>query len=238
LELFSYFELSGAGISTESGIPDYRSEGVGLYARTNHRPVKIQEFLSSPHARKRYWARNFIGWPTFSQRNPNAAHFSIEEWRKNGKVRALVTQNVDGLHQKAGTGDTIELHGTAHKVLCLQCQHEMEREEFQGILAMANPYFTPQNRLSQLRPDGDIHLEEVIGHPIILDYSIPQVTSIVNLLFKFFVSYHLQRELENFVLPSCGYCSDDGILQPDIVFFGANVKKKKVDRIYGNDSIS
>ena len=101
----------GAGISTESGIPDYRSEGVGLYNRTNHRPMYIQEFMKSSSARKRYWARNFIGWPSFSSVQPNKAHEIVRKWELNGKVNGLVTQNVDRLHNKAGS-QPIELHGT------------------------------------------------------------------------------------------------------------------------------
>jgi NAD-dependent deacetylase sirtuin 4 len=160
--------ILGAGISTESGIPDYRSEGVGLYSRTNHRPMKIQEFLKSADARKRYWARNFIGWTNFSSCRPNEAHRILREWEEKGKVSQIVTQNVDGLHKKAGSSGSIELHGTGWSVVCLQCQHQLDRQDFQRRLEEANPHFTPSNRLSAVRPDGDIHLEEVKDHPCML----------------------------------------------------------------------
>lgn len=90
----SILVLSGAGVSTESGIPDYRSEGVGLYARTNHRPIQHQDFMKSPSMRQRYWARNFVGWPNFSSVQPNASHMALVAWERLGKITGIVTQNV------------------------------------------------------------------------------------------------------------------------------------------------
>lgn len=153
--------MLGAGISTESGIPDYRSEGVGLYARTNHQPMKIQDFMASNESRKRYWARNFVGWPTFSARTPNLSHTTLEEWRRKRKVSTIVTQNVDRLHHKAGSIDTIELHGSAYVVTCLSCHHQMDRQHFQEILEDANPDFVVGRRRSEVRPDGDVFLADV-----------------------------------------------------------------------------
>lgn len=109
------FVITGAGISTESGIPDYRSEGVGLYARTDRRPIQHAEFLRSARARQRYWARNFVGWPQFSSYQPNAAHLALREWEILGKLHWLVTQNVDALHVKAGSQRLTELHGSTHR---------------------------------------------------------------------------------------------------------------------------
>ena len=109
--------LTGAGLSTESGIPDYRSEGVGLYARTSRRPMQYQEFVRNHSGRQRYWARNFVGWPKFSSFQPNIAHQTLQDWQQKGKVRHIVTQNVDSLHTKAGCADVIELHGCSHRVV-------------------------------------------------------------------------------------------------------------------------
>lgn len=109
------FVVGGAGVSTESGIPDYRSEGVGLYARTDRRPMQHAEFVRSARARQRYWARNFVGWPQFSSFEPNAAHRALQRWEDTGKLHWLVTQNVDALHSKAGHKGVTELHGCAHR---------------------------------------------------------------------------------------------------------------------------
>lgn len=109
------FVITGAGLSTESGIPDYRSEGVGLYARTDRRPMQHAEFVRSAKSRQRYWARNFAGWPQFSSHEPNSAHRCLRRWEESGKVHWLVTQNVDALHSKAGQEGLTELHGCAHR---------------------------------------------------------------------------------------------------------------------------
>lgn len=107
--------MTGAGISTESGIPDYRSEKVGLYARTDRRPIQHIDFISSAPVRQRYWARNFVGWPQFSSHQPNPAHWALSNWEKLGKLHWLVTQNVDALHSKAGNQRLTELHGCMHR---------------------------------------------------------------------------------------------------------------------------
>lgn len=113
------FVMTGAGISTESGIPDYRSEGVGLYARTDRRPIKHVEFIRSASVRQRYWARNFMGWPQFSSHQPNTAHMVLRDWENLGKLHWLVTQNVDALHSKAGSQRLTELHGCMHRYALL-----------------------------------------------------------------------------------------------------------------------
>lgn len=109
------FVITGAGVSTESGIRDYRSEGVGLYHISPHRPMDYREFLRSERGRQRYWARNFAGWKEFSSRQPNLNHFALEKLEKLGFVHWLVTQNVDALHSKAGTERLTELHGCSHR---------------------------------------------------------------------------------------------------------------------------
>ena len=109
------FVLTGAGVSTESGIRDYRSEGVGQYAITTDRPTQHMDFVKNPVKRKRYWARNFAGWPVFRNFQPNVSHFVLAEMEKYGNVHWLVTQNVDRLHHKAGSRKITELHGTTSR---------------------------------------------------------------------------------------------------------------------------
>ena len=109
------FVLTGAGTSTESGIRDYRSEGVGLYAVSNNRPIQFKDFLKDADKRRSYWARNYVGWPEFSSREPNAGHLALARLEKLGVVHWLVTQNVDALHSKAGSRRVTELHGCSHR---------------------------------------------------------------------------------------------------------------------------
>nr|XP_057944111.1 NAD-dependent protein lipoamidase sirtuin-4, mitochondrial [Doryrhamphus excisus] len=152
------FAISGAGLSTESGIPDYRSEGVGLYARTDRRPMQHAEFVRSAKSRQRYWARNFLGWPQFSSHQPNVAHKALRNWEERGKLHWLVTQNVDALHSKAGQKRITELHGCAHRVVCLSCESISEREELQKRFVEQNPSWRAQ--AGAVAPDGDVFLED------------------------------------------------------------------------------
>ncbi|KAJ4926882.1 hypothetical protein JOQ06_014626 [Pogonophryne albipinna] len=152
------FVITGAGLSTESGIPDYRSEGVGLYARTDRRPMQYSEFVRSAKARQRYWARNFVGWPQFSSHLPNSAHRALQRWEERGKLHWLVTQNVDSLHSKAGQKRLTELHGCAHRVMCLGCGAVSEREELQARFIALNPEWRAQT--SGVAPDGDVFIED------------------------------------------------------------------------------
>uniref|UniRef100_A0A6P7FDD2 NAD-dependent protein deacylase Sirt4 n=1 Tax=Diabrotica virgifera virgifera TaxID=50390 RepID=A0A6P7FDD2_DIAVI len=151
--------LTGAGISTESGIPDYRSEDVGLYARTNHKPIQYQEFLKNAASRKRYWARNFVGWDTFSQRQPNVIHYSIRNLEHDlKKVSTVVTQNVDNLHYKAGSEKVIELHGSGYRVICLGCKANYDRHDIQRELRKLNPHMPEATTM--IRPDGDVEIPQ------------------------------------------------------------------------------
>ena len=150
--------LTGAGISTESGIPDYRSEGVGLYARSTRRPVLYKDFCASETIRQRYWARNYVGWPRFSSVKPNITHEILKELENANKVRCIVTQNVDNLHTKAGSRRVIELHGTAFKVMCLNCDQRICRYYLQDILDHMNPNMTVTTQM--IRPDGDVDLSQ------------------------------------------------------------------------------
>ncbi|XP_023019393.1 sirtuin 4 isoform X2 [Leptinotarsa decemlineata] len=148
--------LTGAGISTES---DYRSEEVGLYARTNHKPIQHLQFIKYPEVQQRYWARNYVGWNTFSQRQPNAVHFSIRNLElDHNKVSTVVTQNVDNLHFKAGSQQVIELHGTAFRVICLECEATYSRYYIQEKIRELNPCMSEISTM--IRPDGDVEIPQ------------------------------------------------------------------------------
>lgn len=187
--------LTGAGISTESGIPDYRSEEVGLYARSNHKPIQYQEFIKYPKVRQRYWARNFVGWPRFSNIQPSATHHAVRQLEMAGKVTTVVTQNVDHLHQKAGSKNVIELHGSGYLVKCLSCPYEVDRFTLQDTLMERNPDM--KGSFSMIRPDGDVELSK--------------------------------EEVDKFRVPLCPKC--EGAMKPDIIFFGDNVPKARVEQI-------
>lgn len=187
--------LTGAGISTESGIPDYRSEEVGLYARSNHKPIQYQEFIKYPKVRQRYWARNFVGWPRFSNIQPSATHHAVKQLEMAGKVTTVVTQNVDHLHQKAGSKNVIELHGSGYLVKCLSCPYEVDRFTLQDTLMERNPDM--KGSFSMIRPDGDVELSK--------------------------------EEVDKFRVPLCPKC--EGAMKPDIIFFGDNVPKARVEQI-------
>ena len=164
LKIITAFIIStnrtGAGISTESGIPDYRSEDVGLYARSNHRPIQHQEFIKSKHVRQRYWARNFVGWSNFSSFQPNSAHHTLSKWEtEGGKISVLVTQNVDRLHHKAGSKHVVELHGTAYEVKCMNCDFRISRHDLQNTFLEMNPLMSAKS--DEIRPDGDVELSQV-----------------------------------------------------------------------------
>lgn len=146
--------LSGAGISTESGIPDYR----GPDGTRRVQPMTYQELIASAEARRRYWARAYAGWSTFTAAEPNSGHRAVAALQEHGYVEAIITQNVDGLHQRAGAEGVVELHGTLGTVRCLDCGDRTAREEIQRRLAEANPGFGVPT--GQIRPDGDVALDD------------------------------------------------------------------------------
>jgi NAD-dependent SIR2 family protein deacetylase len=190
--------LSGAGISTESGIPDYRGPTGSLRARL---PMTIREFTGSPAARQRYWARSQIGWRRMSGAAPNAGHRAVAELERAGALAGIITQNVDGLHQAAGACDVIELHGSLAWVVCLECGSRTARTALDERLRAANPGFDVASLApSPSNPDGDVELADE----------------------------HVAR----FRLVGCGCCGSD-LLKPDVVFFGENVPRARVDRCYG-----
>jgi NAD-dependent SIR2 family protein deacetylase len=146
--------LTGAGISTPSGIPDYRdSDGV----RRGRQPMMYQEFLAAPESRRRYWARAMLGWPRVRKARPNAAHEALATLQQRGRISALITQNVDTLHDQAGSHDVIELHGSLHRVLCLDCGQRSERDAIQQQMETHNPYLSGVDAVQA--PDGDTLLD-------------------------------------------------------------------------------
>jgi NAD-dependent SIR2 family protein deacetylase len=189
--------LSGAGISTESGIPDYRGPSGSLRARL---PMTIREFTGSSAARQRYWARSQIGWRRMSGAAPNAGHRAVAELERSGALAGIITQNVDGLHQAAGARDVIELHGSLAWVVCLECGSRTTRTALDERLRASNPGFDVVSLApSPSKPDGDVELADE----------------------------HVAR----FQLVGCDRCGSD-LLKPDVVFFGENVPRPRVDRCY------
>jgi NAD-dependent SIR2 family protein deacetylase len=186
--------LAGAGMSTESGIPDYRGPQGSLRKR---RPVRYQEFVRDAEARRRYWARSALGWPFMRQALPNKAHRALADLESFGILTGVLTQNVDGLHQRAGSRNVIELHGSLARVLCLSCGRSESRESLQARMLLMNPGW--RQRLAEIAPDGDAELS-------------PEVSL-------------------SFRVPACRNC--DGVLKPDVVFFGENVPRRRVDRAWG-----
>ena len=136
--------LTGAGISTDSGIPGYRDRN-GQWMRSP--PIQLHEFLGSDAARRRYWARSMIGWPVVGRAQPNGSHVALARLGSAGRIERLVTQNVDGLHQRAGSGDVIELHGGIDGVTCLGCGAHHARATIQVMLEADNPEL-PRERVA------------------------------------------------------------------------------------------
>lgn len=155
--------LSGAGCSTESGIPDYRGEGTAGRARA---PVKFTTFVRDPMARRRYWARSAVGWKRLIEATANPAHHALVQMEKAGLLTGLVTQNVDGLHQKAGHQNLVELHGALEQVRCLACSALESREILQHRLLNLNPKL--ENLSGEANPDGGAELDDelVLGFEV------------------------------------------------------------------------
>ncbi len=146
--------LTGAGLSTSSGIPAYR-DGDGRWLRRD--PILFQDFMASATVRRRYWARSYFGWQLMERASPNRAHRALVTLEQAGRLSLLVTQNVDGLHAAAGSQGLIELHGRLARVKCLQCHAERDRNEIQQKLASLNPDWRPE--VLGYNPDGDAELD-------------------------------------------------------------------------------
>jgi NAD-dependent SIR2 family protein deacetylase len=146
--------LTGAGISTDSGIPDYRGDG----RRLRRTPMTYQEFVGDGEARRRYWARSHVGWTRMKRARPNRSHYAVARLQAEGYVRSVITQNVDGLHQEAGSEDVLELHGSLAETVCLGCGDRRSRLELQHRLEAANPHFS--SWATATAPDGDADLPD------------------------------------------------------------------------------
>ena len=148
--------LSGAGISTDSGIPDYRGATGSL---RRHTPMTYQTFTRDPRGRHRYWARSFVGWRQIADARPNPGHRAVADLQRAGAVTDVITQNVDGLHQAGGARDVLELHGGLDRTVCLACGDVADRAGLDVRLREANPGFRP-DAPDEVNPDGDVELPE------------------------------------------------------------------------------
>jgi NAD-dependent SIR2 family protein deacetylase len=184
------FVLTGAGCSTRSGIPDYR-DADGQWKRAQ--PVTYQAFMGEEKTRRRYWARSLIGWRLIRQAQPNDAHRALARLEAMDRSELLLTQNVDRLHQAAGSTRVIDLHGRIDLVRCMDCERRSPRDELQDELGRLNTGWLELD--AKEAPEGDADLEGA-------DFS-------------------------TFVIPSCERCG--GVLKPDVVFFGENVPRDRVD---------
>jgi NAD-dependent SIR2 family protein deacetylase len=189
--------LTGAGLSTDSGIPDYR--GPDSAPRS---PMTYQEFVGEAANRQRYWARNHIGWSHIRHADPNAGHRAAAELERRGLLTGLITQNVDRLHEEAGSVNVVDLHGRFDQVVCLECRRTYSRRLLAGMLDELNPGFLEHasaSGLVQMAPDADSTVED-------------------------------QTLIGSFVVAVCPACG--GTLKPDFVYFGENVPKHRVVRSY------
>ena len=155
--------LTGAGISAASGIPTYRdASGTWLHRE----PIQEQAFLTDEHTRRRYWARSWHGWPVIRDALPNAAHVALAQLEQQGQVELLITQNVDGLHQQAGSRKIIDLHGRVDRVRCLACATLYDRNSIQALLERDNQWSSPANITT--RPDGDMDIPDELLQGLVL----------------------------------------------------------------------
>lgn len=149
--------LSGAGMSTDSGIPDYRGPSS---ARRRHAPMTWEAFVGDPVARHRYWARSHVGWRQIRRARPNDGHRAVTALQRAGLLHGVITQNVDGLHQAGGARDVVELHGALDRVVCLGCGAMVPRADVQTMLHALNPGFDAEAAAAtQINPDGDAELD-------------------------------------------------------------------------------
>jgi NAD-dependent SIR2 family protein deacetylase len=146
--------LTGAGVSTDSGIPDYRGEGAPV--RT---PMTFDHFRSDEDGRRRYWAGSHLGWRHFSAAQPNVGHRALAELELAGVVNGIITQNVDGLHLRAGSRRVVDIHGSMDRVRCLHCGQSFARADIAERMALANPWLDAPEGVV-LNPDGDVNIDD------------------------------------------------------------------------------
>jgi NAD-dependent SIR2 family protein deacetylase len=187
---FRVVALTGAGLSTDSGIPDYRSPG-----SPPRKPMTYQQFVGDADFRRTYWARNHMGWRHVHGTRPNGGHQALAQLERDGVVSAVITQNVDRLHTLAGSRETIDLHGTYARVVCLGCGEVTGRDALALRLEELNPGFGQVGDV-EIAPDADAVIAATAG----------------------------------FRIADCARC--DGLLKPDIVYFGENVPKDRVAAAY------
>ena len=154
----SLLVLTGAGVSTESGIPDYRGEG-----KTERHPMTFDVFMGSEQARKRYWARSYVGWSVIATAKPNGSHFALAQAESLGRIGHLITQNVDSLHQQAGSKKVTELHGRLDKVVCMSCRKSFDRLLMDQLIEELNPGIQKDVAV-EFTPDGDAEVELSLIH--------------------------------------------------------------------------
>lgn len=189
--------LTGAGLSTDSGIPDYRGPGA-----PERNPLTYQEFIADEDLRRRYWARNQLGWRHVRRAAPNAGHFAVAELENRRLLSGLITQNVDRLHEEAGSRNVVDLHGRFDRVVCLSCKTEFSRDQIAELMDQFNPDFLPRAQATgtiNLAPDADADLDSA-------------------------------ELIASFRIAPCQICG--GMLKPDFVFFGENVPKDRVERSF------
>jgi NAD-dependent SIR2 family protein deacetylase len=196
--------LTGAGVSVESGIPDYRGPN-GSYSR-GHKPMTHDEFMGDVANRRRYYARSTIGWEQFNQANPNDAHKAVAKLEARGTVLGVITQNVDALHQKAGSVNVIDLHGQNARVVCMDCGLQGSRRILQKKLSQIN-----RDWLDSLKRAAELHGDELVLH----------ADGDSNLR---------GMDTETFEICNCDRCG--GILKPDVVFFGGSVPRDRVEHAF------
>jgi NAD-dependent SIR2 family protein deacetylase len=153
----SILVLTGAGVSTESGIPDYRGEG-----KTERHPMTFDAFMGSEQARARYWARSYVGWSVIANAKPNGSHFALAQAESLGRISHIITQNVDSLHQQAGSKKVTELHGRLDKVICMNCRALLDRSKMDLLIEEINPGIQ-KNVSVEFTPDGDAEVEASVS---------------------------------------------------------------------------